>query len=751
MLYRRRHLLQLLGGSLTAWGLHQMQRQGRLYDRALAQSTPRKLALLVGINQYPQPIRPLQGCLTDVAMQYHLLVYRYGFHPRDIVVVSDGALRLPGQTVLSPPTRQTILDAFENHLIAQAQPGDVVVFHYSGHGSYVLEEDGVAAFDGVNGTLVPIDGRVRAGDRVDDITGKTLFLLSSALRTENVTLVLDSCHAGGGVRGNVVVRALDNFEARSSDRELAYQAQWMQRLGLTDAMLRERRQAGIAKGVALGSAQVNQLSAEVPLGDFHAGAFTYLLTRYLWQLPTPQPLRDVFVNLARTTRDVASTSGVLQDPVYTTAPGYPGATRPLYLMAPTAPPAEAVVQSVEGNEVRFWLGGLGTTNLDIQQAVFQLIDAAGTVIGEVVQHDRTGLVGRGTLRSAPRQALQRGLLMREQIRQLPTQSVLKVGVDDSLGGDRATAERELATVSRVSVTAVNPATPLDYLLGRWTEAMQIQAQGRDRAIAAPLNSIGLFTPNWVPVAASFGTASEPIASVIARLRPRLKMLLANKMLSRLVNGTASQLQVTMALQQSDPPATLLTLGSRSAIAARDTGAMASPSAQVKAGTHIQVQVTNGEMQDLYVSILTIASTGELAILHPVVWDAPEGASRLMAGQTMRMPDPQRGDRYNFTAIGPAGVFELLVLVSTTPIRDALRSLQTIARSRGTRSGNPLAFATGARSPGESEDAPVNVVDALLGDLDRGSRGIAIVSASPERQQVDVRSLAAFAVVVEVVD
>ena len=82
----RREFLQQAGLLLAMLGIHET-----VYDRsyqALAQPTRRKLALLVGINQYPSGNRieePLQGCLTDVELQRNLLVYKFGFHPNDIV------------------------------------------------------------------------------------------------------------------------------------------------------------------------------------------------------------------------------------------------------------------------------------------------------------------------------------------------------------------------------------------------------------------------------------------------------------------------------------------------------------------------------------------------------------------------------------------------------------------------------------------------------------------------------------------
>ena len=130
----RRHFLQAAGSALAAIGLSQgdFLQQGNRYGNVLAQGKPgRKLALLVGINQYPGDIPSLRGCLTDVELQRELLVHRYGFNPADILVVADDRPL--------KPTRQNILTAFETHLIQQAKPDDVVVFHYSGHGSLIRD------------------------------------------------------------------------------------------------------------------------------------------------------------------------------------------------------------------------------------------------------------------------------------------------------------------------------------------------------------------------------------------------------------------------------------------------------------------------------------------------------------------------------------------------------------------------------------------------------------------------------------
>ena len=130
---KRRQFLQFAGGTLAGLGLSQLDffTQAENKHRLLAQPTGRKLALLVGINEYQSGISSLRGCLTDMEMQYELLTNRYGFNPANILLVTDKTAQ--------KPTRDNILAAFEEHLIKQAKPGDVVIFHYSGHGSLLID------------------------------------------------------------------------------------------------------------------------------------------------------------------------------------------------------------------------------------------------------------------------------------------------------------------------------------------------------------------------------------------------------------------------------------------------------------------------------------------------------------------------------------------------------------------------------------------------------------------------------------
>src|SRR6476469_2052829 len=152
-----RNFCQFAGSALATLGLSQVniQQQGDRYGKVLAKTTPRKLALLVGINKYQD--QALAGCLTDVELQRYLLIHRFGFNQKDILTVTD-----------EEATREGILKAFEEHLIKQAKPGDVVVYHYSGHGSRVADPDPIVVSSardnsGLSSTFVPIDSGLPIG------------------------------------------------------------------------------------------------------------------------------------------------------------------------------------------------------------------------------------------------------------------------------------------------------------------------------------------------------------------------------------------------------------------------------------------------------------------------------------------------------------------------------------------------------------------------------------------------------------
>jgi hypothetical protein len=732
---KRRHFLQGAGSTLATLGLSQADflRQAHNYGQVLAQSTPRKLALLVGINNYPAP-NQLGGCLTDVDLQRELLVHRFGFNPQNILELRDGQA-----------TRQGILDAFETHLIQQAKPGDVVVFHYSGHGARVMDADPnpgmVFNRQGFNSTIVPIDREIPNSDVVRDIMGHTLFLLTSALATDQVTMILDSCFSGGGLRGNNQIRSYrglrsDRIDARPSPTELDYQNRWLadKRVNLTPQEFSRKRKVGIAKGIAMGASLATQEALEAPEepfeGNLQAGAFTYLLTRYLWQLSTAQSVATVFDYLALSTDKLTGRQNPVLEPA---EPTQMVRQKPAYFLAPTQPAAEAVVHKVPGSnqEIPFWLGGVSPKTLVTYQpgAKFDIIDLQGKSIGVIELTERDRLQAVGKLLPDQKITVTKGMLLREQVKGVPLTLTLKVGLDVSLGENRAAIQQALRSMNRIEVLSVNPQQSLDCLLGRMTASTLQQLSLKKVQNLPPEKSFGLFNPDLTPIADSYGSAGEGVDSAIGRLRSRLKSLLARKVLKTVLGeGNSSPLRVSADIIQVDAQGRETIVKTMDSRGHREAAARAStvpiPAKLFAPETNLYVQVQNAEAETLYMAVLVISDGGELNVLYPI-GDTIDAALVPKNG-SQRMP-------YPLITQGPAGYFELLVIASRYQLRDALKAVTMISSRRGIGRGEPVRL---------EEDESLQVVNELLGDVSRAGAKAGV-------RGIDTRSLATLSAVLQV--
>jgi hypothetical protein len=164
-------------------------------------SVANKLALLVGVDQYrSETVDDLEGAVNDVRNMKRLLVETFGFldDEEHIRVLTD-----------EQATRENILRGIEEHLITKADRDSIVVFHYSGHGSRMIDTSGDET-DGFDETLVPHDSG-RDPDENHDILDDELNELMARLtrKTPNVTLVLDSCHSGSATRGSGKARTVE--------------------------------------------------------------------------------------------------------------------------------------------------------------------------------------------------------------------------------------------------------------------------------------------------------------------------------------------------------------------------------------------------------------------------------------------------------------------------------------------------------------------------------------------------------------
>jgi metacaspase-1 len=247
---------------------------------------PGKLALIVAIGKYPMDSGWSQlSSHNDVRILRDALL-KQGFAEGDIAIVQDEAA-----------TRQGILSAIRTSLIEKAKPGDVAVFHFSGHGQQAADDNGDEV-DGFDEALVPFDSPkhyqsgIYEGQNLirDEELGGTLKELRSKLGPEGHLLTLiDACHSGTATRGLAKARGTDERMA-SPD----YFAAKVDRFGDENSL--DANVAGdLAPMVALFSASPNQLSYEhVDAGGEGYGILSYTFSKVFGSANEGTSYRDLF-------------------------------------------------------------------------------------------------------------------------------------------------------------------------------------------------------------------------------------------------------------------------------------------------------------------------------------------------------------------------------------------------------------------------------------------------------------------------
>jgi Caspase domain/Domain of unknown function (DUF4384) len=671
---KRRDLLQF-GGVGLAWSAIELEQMALRYGQAIAQTTPRKLALLVGINTYP--VQPLYGCVTDVELQRQLLVHRFGFNPKDIMILTDRRA-----------TRQAILTAFEEHLIKQARPGDVVVFHYSGHGSLVADPDHDEP-DGLNGSFVPVDAITSRNGQVRHIMGHTLFLLMRAINTDNLTVVLDSCFSGGGIRGNMLVRALPAEAKLRAVEDLKYQQQLLGRLQLSADQFKKQRRQGIARGMMLYAAQRNQTAMDVSFDDFSAGAFTYALTRSLWQQSGTTSIRQIFPQIRKST---LINSGSFQRPGFAT---YRADQDQVYL-PDTAQGTEAIVLSALGRKLKLWLGGLDTRSLQVES-----LDLNGpTGVVRLKLGNRKGLVAEAELLEGSLPAV--GSPLQESARTLPDPKTVKLALalDDTLtGGEVVGFSRELSRLQFVEVVSLRMGRTVDIILGRLAE--NERAQAANSGILPIAGALGFFNEARIPIPLTFGPVGESVADSIERLIPRLKAQLAVRLVRLLLNPDSTKLNVAASIVLPDEQNRLVVKGlTRSAEAAAH--ASASPTPLLKEGqlplkTRFQVEFYNGDTKPVYLTLLAIDVVGQIDVLYPNDFTENAVVRPVAPITTVRIPTEKDG--FDLVTLEPKGLTEILVIASLQPF-NVSSSLKATLQSLGGDQRGPVSLNDPLQAAGE---------------------------------------------------
>jgi len=608
---KRRDFLRRLAQAIAALGVADAGwlRIGDRYADALAHPTGRKLALLIGINQYPSAL-PLGGCLTDVALQRELLVHRFGFKAADILTLSD-----------RQATRQQVEAAFVEHLTQQAKAGDIVVFHFSGYGRRVFE--GAATSDQlpvtseqlsvgsdhaphtsqqpITNSQYPINSLVCADG--EDFLDETLWLLLRSLPTKQIATFLDTSFSAPitVLPGNLRVRTFpQTLPGQVGAAELAFQQQLQQdflcqgilnRIACSnlnriansnrDTPIKPTPTASIP-GVVMAAASPTQGAIETAWNGFSAGLFTYALTQHLWEAT---PATTVQVSLSSVSGTVEQLAGNEQQPQVNSQKNSHSALTD-YLSQEPNTSADGVVMAVEEDKkiAQLWLAGLPPTVLAYYEVGSKLnlvpldkgdkgshyvagvspVEASGVdkeIPSLLAPHSsplqlqvrsRNGLIAKAQVVGTPdSDSPQVGQLVQEAVRVLPRNIRLIIALDPSLERiERVDATSAFAAMPFVSLATTSEQLA-DYVFGLVPQAKSAETPLVANA-ASPPSRYGLFTLDRQLVPNTAGEFGEAVKVAVQRLSPKLQTLLAAKIWRLTTNDGSSRLNVKATLEMLDP-------------------------------------------------------------------------------------------------------------------------------------------------------------------------------------------------------
>ncbi|OMB86957.1 caspase family protein [Mycolicibacterium conceptionense] len=239
-----------------------------------------KKAVLIGVNRYRVPGNDLRGCVPDVKNMAELLQQRYEFDPDDISLITD-----------FKATKEAIETAVTG-LVRGARRGDVLLLHYSGHGSNVPDDDRDES-DERDEILCPTD--LDWNDPLRDDWLRSVF--DGLADGVSLTVITDSCHSG------TVTRALEPPDAPVIERylpspwDLAAAESGRGLAGPTRGTRRHKPAADVVHvdipEVLISGCRADQTSADAAIAGGFAGALTYNLVEAVTESRTPLSYREL--------------------------------------------------------------------------------------------------------------------------------------------------------------------------------------------------------------------------------------------------------------------------------------------------------------------------------------------------------------------------------------------------------------------------------------------------------------------------
>lgn len=680
---KRRAFLERIGSILAILGLTEAEwlTLGNRYYQALAAPNPRKLALLIGINQYPQ-IPALAGCLTDVELQKELLIYRFGFAAANILTLTD-----------EQASQEFIEAAIVDHLVKQAKAEDVVIFHFSGYGSRVK----LGTFpETVQNALIPVDKNLQNGIFVNYLLEETLLLLLRSLPTDRVTAVLDTSYYAKSTSQPSGLR----FRARPEPLTA--------KLAIKELELLQHLQTqnlAVNKAMVLkATSQPDQPAGELVFSGFTAGLFTYALTQYLWEVT---PATTIQILLSHVNSSMYKLGSEQQLGLLTEKKNPQSVLITNNFLIENTD-AEGVVKAKDedGKTVQLWLGGLPAQVWQYYGVNSRLTLPTGE---QLILKSRNGLTAKAQISSQDAtKSLQVGQLVQEAVRVLPRNINLTVALDAGLERiERVDATSAFASLTRM-VNISSAEQGADYVFGKLQNIP---------------SRYGLFSLGGDLILNTAGEVGEAVKIAVQRLTPKFSTLLAAKLWRLTENEGSSRLAVKVSLEiiSKISPRIVMQRQTWRSRSGENTSnkAVNSPGTTiptVPVGSRMQYRVENLSDRSIYFMLVGLNNTRSATAFYPwqmsPVADVPDTQPYLQEivippGQTLKFPQNETNPGW---LLPTRALFcEHQLILSTSPLTETLAALGTAK------------YPTADQQPISSLVNALEVAQALLQDLHHASK------------------------------
>ncbi|MDP5017242.1 MAG: caspase family protein, partial [Dolichospermum sp.] len=643
------------------------------YYQALAQSNSRKLALLIGINQYPQS-SALGGCVTDVELQTELLINRFGFAASDILTLTE-----------EQASKKFIENAFLDHLGKQAKPGDVVIFHFSGYGTRVNLGTGI-----FQNAIVPVD---EGKESEAYLLEETLLLLLRSLPTNRVTAVLDTSYYHS--------RELKPSGLRIRTRpELSLATLQIEELELIQQL--KTKISPINNPLILNAtSEPNQQAGELLFSNWSAGLFTYALTQYLWETTPAKTIQILLSHVGSSMYKL----GVKQQLSLLSEQKNPQNSLIVDYFPIDNFRAVGIVKAIEDDSKTFklWLGGLPPQVLENYGVNSRLSLDTGE---ELIVKSRSGLIAKAQFTNKEIIKLpQVGQIVKEAIRVLPRNLHVNVALDQGLERiERVDATSAFSAISRIA-NIITTEESADYVFGK---------------VAQIPSRYGLFSLGGELIINTVGEVGEAVKVAVQRLTPKFSTLLASKLWQLTENEGTSLLPVRVTLETVNnivPRVVMIrdTLGNTSIDNTYQISSNPGTTIpKVAVGSRLQYGIENLSDRPIYLMLVALNNNQSAFAFYPwEVFPATDIPSKpqlreilIPPGKSLKIPNNQPIPGW---LVPTRSTFcEHQIILSTAPFKETLTALAIAKPTTDQQAISPLIN-------------PLEVSQALLQDLHNASK------------------------------